>query len=76
MQADAAGLRSPQAADTIGTSVSSQAAAAATAAATAADAELDAVGSDDSQHPHLLPKVQVPFITKPGETPRRVQIQR
>lgn len=31
--------------------------------------------SDDS-HPHLLPKVQVPFSTKSGETPRRVQIQR
>jgi hypothetical protein len=31
--------------------------------------------SDDA-YPHLLPKVQVPFITKPGETPRRVQIQR
>lgn len=40
----------------------------------AADRELEAC-SDDS-YPHLLPKVQVPFTTKPGETPRRVQIQR
>jgi len=25
---------------------------------------------------HLLPKVMAPYETKPGETPRRVQIQR
>ncbi|WIA31960.1 hypothetical protein OEZ86_002815 [Tetradesmus obliquus] len=31
---------------------------------------------DDSCHAHLLPKVFVPFVTKPGDTPRKVQIQR
>lgn len=30
----------------------------------------------DTSHPHLVPKVMVPFNTKPGETPRKVQIQR
>eukprot|EP00878_Enallax_costatus_P016966 GHUV01017809.1.p1 GENE.GHUV01017809.1~~GHUV01017809.1.p1 ORF type:complete len:1283 (+),score=439.89 GHUV01017809.1:87-3935(+) len=29
-----------------------------------------------ASYPHLLPKVMVPFSTKPGETPRKVQIQR
>jgi hypothetical protein len=40
----------------------------------AADQEVEA--SSDDSYPHLLPKVQVPFSTKLGETPRRVQIQR
>lgn len=31
---------------------------------------------DDAAAAHLLPKVLVPFQTKPGETPRKVQIQR
>lgn len=31
---------------------------------------------DDSCHAHLLPKVFVPFVTKPGDAPRKVQIQR
>jgi hypothetical protein len=32
--------------------------------------------SDDTCHAHLLPKVFVPYVTKPGDTPRKVQIQR
>jgi len=42
-------------------------------AAVAAE-EVDAVNDDSC--PHLLPKVWVAYDTKPGETPRRVQIQR
>lgn len=34
------------------------------------------VESDEFTHAHLLPKVMVPYITKPGDTPREVQIQR
>lgn len=30
----------------------------------------------DATYPHMLPKVMVPFIAKPGQTPRKVQIQR
>ncbi|KAF6265909.1 dynein heavy chain 2 [Scenedesmus sp. NREL 46B-D3] len=32
--------------------------------------------NDEACHAHLLPKVFVPFVTKPGDTPRQVQIQR
>ncbi|GAX80571.1 hypothetical protein CEUSTIGMA_g8008.t1 [Chlamydomonas eustigma] len=31
---------------------------------------------EDAADSHLLPKVMVPFETRPGETPRKVQIQR
>lgn len=31
---------------------------------------------EDAGIAHLLPKVMVPFETKPGETPRKVVIQR
>lgn len=32
--------------------------------------------ADEQTMSHLLPKVMVPYITRPGEIPRRVQIQR
>jgi hypothetical protein len=54
---------------TIGTSLSSS-----SPAPNPAAEEVEASGEDS--YPHLLPKVQVPFTTKPGETPRRVLIQR
>ncbi len=31
---------------------------------------------DLTKDSHLMPKVMVPFETRPGETPRKVQIQR
>lgn len=34
------------------------------------------MGAAEQQDAHLLPKVMVPFLTQPGETPRKVQIQR
>jgi hypothetical protein len=32
--------------------------------------------SSSSSHPHLLPKVMVAYATRPGDVPRKVQIQR
>ena len=33
-------------------------------------------GDIDHTHPHLLPKVMVPFETRPDQPPRKVEIQR
>jgi len=32
--------------------------------------------SSSSSFPHMLPKVMVPFVTKPNDTPRDVEVQR
>lgn len=34
------------------------------------------VEMDEAGIAHLLPKVMVPYLTRPGETPRKVQISR
>ncbi|KAG1679690.1 hypothetical protein FOA52_006209 [Chlamydomonas sp. UWO 241] len=39
------------------------------------DEDEDSMGADQG-NAHLLPKVMVPFRTRPGETPRKVKIQR
>ena len=36
----------------------------------------DADMEDEGRVAHLLPRVMVPFVTKRGETPRKVLIQR
>jgi hypothetical protein len=38
--------------------------------------ELMSNSSSSSSFPHMLPKVMVPFVTKPNDTPRDVEVQR
>ncbi|KAF8071068.1 Dnah1 [Scenedesmus sp. PABB004] len=47
-------------------------------AGSAAEEEDDGGGgaAGEQDHPHLLPAVMAPYVTRPGETPRQVLIQR
>jgi hypothetical protein len=38
--------------------------------------QVDAGMDEEAGVSHLLPKVMVPYVTRAGETPRKVQIQR
>lgn len=38
--------------------------------------QLDDVEGDEALYSHLLPKVMAPYDTRPGDTPRKVLIQR